>query len=123
MFRSVRFRLEIDEHDLVALIAAAVADLRPLADQAQLTSHLDASVNRCPVALDPGRLQQVVTNLMANAVRFAQADPSAPASATGTGLGLAISRDLIEAMGGSIRCDSERGCTEFRFTVPTATPG
>ncbi|MCU0756978.1 MAG: ATP-binding protein [Xanthomonadales bacterium] len=35
----------------------------------------------------------------------------------GSGLGLAICRQLVEAMGGSIRVDSEPGCTIFRVEL------
>ncbi len=52
---------------------------------------------------------------------FTQADASTTRMYGGTGLGLAVSRQLIEAMGGWISVQSERGFgAAFRATVPLA---
>jgi signal transduction histidine kinase len=51
--------------------------------------------------------------------RFWKADP---ATRGGAGLGLAIARGIVEAHGGRIRAESERGVgTTIRFTVPIAS--
>jgi signal transduction histidine kinase len=51
--------------------------------------------------------------------RFYQADNQEKASAKGTGLGLAISKEIVEAHGGSITCESVVGRgTVFTVTIP-----
>ena len=64
-----QFRIEPRSVDLATVIAAAVDAVRPAIDAKglQLVTHLDAAG---PVAGDPDRLQQVVWNLLTNAVKF-----------------------------------------------------
>jgi signal transduction histidine kinase len=51
--------------------------------------------------------------------KFFQADNQGDASATGTGLGLAIAKQIVEAHGGEIACDSTPGKgTAFILTLP-----
>ncbi|MEZ4647636.1 MAG: PAS domain S-box protein [Candidatus Eisenbacteria bacterium] len=53
--------------------------------------------------------------------KFSQVDGSATRKHGGTGLGLAIARQLVEMMGGAIRCRSEVGSgSEFSFDVELA---
>ncbi|MGE0082426.1 MAG: ATP-binding protein [Thiohalomonadaceae bacterium] len=52
---------------------------------------------------------------------FTQVDSSATRAVGGAGLGLAISRRLVQAMGGTIRCESRPGAGS-RFTVDLPLP-
>lgn len=52
--------------------------------------------------------------------KFYQADNQSSARAAGTGLGLAIAKQIVEAHGGAIRCDSKVGVgTRFTIKLPT----
>jgi signal transduction histidine kinase len=51
--------------------------------------------------------------------RFVQGDSPLNRARGGSGLGLAISKELVELMGGEIRCDSVPGFgSTFRFWIP-----
>jgi len=52
--------------------------------------------------------------------KFYQADNQSAAGAAGAGLGLAIAKQIVDAHGGSITCDSTEGVgTTFAITLPT----
>lgn len=51
--------------------------------------------------------------------RYSQGEPAGPGNFSGSGLGLAISMELVEAMGGMLKCDSDLGSgTRFWFRLP-----
>lgn len=122
--------------------------------------RIDISEGIPPVAVDEGRIGEVFTNLVENAVKFSEDSTSITISANlnenevivsvtdegigipddlqqkiferffqgenrkngrrkGTGLGLSICRGIIEAHGGTIWVESERGKgTKFSFSLP-----
>ena len=67
---SGRLRLDVQTVDLAEVVRAGVESMRAGADAKSITLQeiLDPSVNG--IAGDPGRLQQVVWNLVSNAVKF-----------------------------------------------------
>jgi signal transduction histidine kinase len=66
-------RLNVRPIDLVAVIAEAVAALRPAIDAKALELVTDLHPTAAPFVGDPDRLQQVVWNLLSNAVKFTPA--------------------------------------------------
>lgn len=52
--------------------------------------------------------------------RFSQADTTTTRTQAGSGLSLSIVKSMVEAMGGSVACVSQPGCTEFRVDLPQA---
>ena len=73
MSRIVSGRVALDLHplDLVELIGQAVASHRPAAEARRIEIDLDVGQEPLIVNGDPTRLQQVLWNLLANAVKFA----------------------------------------------------
>lgn len=67
---SGRLRLDVQTVDLAEVVKAGVESMHAAADAKSITLQeiLDPSVNA--IAGDPGRLQQVVWNLVSNAVKF-----------------------------------------------------
>jgi PAS domain S-box-containing protein len=76
MSRIVSGRVSLDARplDVVELLGQAVASHRPAADARHLDLSLDIDSEPLIVLGDPTRLQQVLWNLLANAVKFAKED-------------------------------------------------
>jgi len=67
---SGKVRLEIGRLDIADVVAAAVATVRPTADAKEILLQSQMEPGQCYVNGDPNRLQQVVWNLLTNAIKF-----------------------------------------------------
>jgi PAS domain S-box-containing protein len=67
-----RLRLKVESVDLNAVIEAALDSIRPAADAKQIRVKADLQPLSRTLSGDPARLQQIVWNILANAVKFTQ---------------------------------------------------
>ena len=93
MSRIVSGRVTLDPRplDMVELLGQAVASHRPAAEARRLRLELDIGSEPMIVDGDPTRLQQVLWNLLANAVKFAQEGGSIVVGARRVGRNLELS--------------------------------
>lgn len=68
--RGGRLRLRPRETDLAALLRDVLARLQPQAEQHHLDLRVDPDCDPCPTVLDPDRMDQVLSNLVGNAVKY-----------------------------------------------------
>ncbi|MDF2572359.1 HAMP domain-containing sensor histidine kinase [Anaerospora sp.] len=146
--------------DIATLLLHQAAKIEPLLKKKTISLRLRIEANKRYALGDADRFEQVLDNLLSNAIRhapsgsqislilteelqwfhvsvadqgegianedlpliwdrFYRADKSRTRSLGGSGLGLSISRGLIEAMGGTISVESEKGKgTIFKIRIP-----
>jgi signal transduction histidine kinase/ActR/RegA family two-component response regulator len=67
---SGKLRLELRPLDLASVVEGAATPLRPAAEEKDIKISIHVSPDRYPIAGDPARLQQVISNVLTNAVKF-----------------------------------------------------
>jgi PAS domain S-box-containing protein len=65
-----KLRLDVQPIELIPVVEAAIDAVRPAADAKEIRLQTILDPRAGPISGDPGRLQQVVWNLMSNAVKF-----------------------------------------------------
>jgi PAS domain S-box-containing protein len=68
-----KLRLDVRAADPLVAVSAAVDAMRPAAEAKRIDLTLSAQASPAPFACDPRRLQQVVWNLVSNALKFTPA--------------------------------------------------
>lgn len=69
-----KLEFEMDELDLVAVVSKAVESVSPMGEAKSVRYAFDAPDGLPTVYGDPGRIEQVVHNLLSNATKFTPAD-------------------------------------------------
>ena len=67
---SGKLHLNLQETDLAALVSQNVALNRALADKKNITLVLDVPDDLPPLTVDPGKMEQVLNNLISNAIKY-----------------------------------------------------
>ncbi len=100
---SGKFQIEPSEIDPARVVGAAVESLRPAAEEKGVALALTVEPLPGPVVADPERLQQIVWNLLANAIKF-----SSQGGKVTVALGPAGDRLRIEVRDEGVGIDPQR---------------
>ena len=67
-----KVRLEVERVDIMDIVDAALASVRPAAEAKDMSIKVSGTVPEAPLNADPQRLQQIIWNLLSNAVKYTQ---------------------------------------------------
>jgi signal transduction histidine kinase len=105
--------------DLTALATEVTRQIEGMAAARHVTLSLAPDLPT--IVADPARVELVLLNIISNAIKYSNA--ARTDSLVEVCLGLAIVHDCVQALGGSIRCESVNGQgTTFFITLPAASP-
>jgi two-component system, OmpR family, sensor histidine kinase BaeS len=110
-------RLYREPTDLPALLADVIASHRAVADEAGVQLEL-AVDDVAPIPIDPARIRQVMTNLVANALRFTPAGGRVLVAATVAGAAITI---RIEDSGTGMEPDEVEHAFDRFYRSPGST--
>lgn len=114
-------RLEAGEHrlqksrcDVGEVVAGVVARQRPLADAAGVTVGLDASSTPTPLEVDRDAVQQIVTNLLDNALKYGAGGRRVDVLVRAGGAGRGVEIEIADRGPGIPASERERMFESFR---------
>ncbi len=83
---SGKIKLELQEIDIIQMLKTRIASFESLADKNKISISLDNKIEKCFLNVDKERIEEVVDNLLSNALKF-----------TGQDGGISISFDIEKA--------------------------
>ncbi len=111
--QSDRLELQVELRDLVQLVQEAVEDQRALTPARQIALH--TTVQDIPVWADAGRVGQVITNYLTNALKYSEASQSVEVYMSLEG---AMARVAVQDYGPGLTLEQQQHIWERFYRVP-----
>jgi signal transduction histidine kinase/DNA-binding response OmpR family regulator/ligand-binding sensor domain-containing protein len=67
---SGKTKLELEETDIIQLLKTRIASFESLADKNKISISLDSKIDKCFLTVDKERIEEVIDNLLSNALKF-----------------------------------------------------